>query len=52
MKIGDSEINHLPVVDIKDQHKLVGFLTKGDILRAYRKLQMREVHDGKTVCDT
>jgi CIC family chloride channel protein len=52
MRIGDSEINHLPVVDENDPHKLVGFLTKGDILRAYRKLQMQEVHDGKTVCDT
>jgi CIC family chloride channel protein len=52
MKIGDSEINHLPVVAADNPKKLVGFLTKGDILRAYRKLQMREVHDGKTVCDT
>ncbi|UCH88392.1 MAG: chloride channel protein [Thermoplasmata archaeon] len=52
MRIGDSEINHLPVVTEKDPKKLEGFLTKGDIIRAYRRRQMAEVHDGKTVCDT
>jgi CIC family chloride channel protein len=52
LKIGNTEINHLPVVAATDPHKLVGFLTKGDILKAYRKKQMSEIHDGKTVCDT
>ena len=29
-------LNHLPVVDMDDPERLIGFVTKGDILRAYR----------------
>jgi CIC family chloride channel protein len=52
IRIGDTEINHLPVVAVDDNRKLVGFLTKGDIIRAYRKKQMCEIVDGQMVCDT
>jgi CIC family chloride channel protein len=52
LKIGHSEINHLPVVAVDDPNKLVGFLTKGDIIKAYRKKQMCEIVDGQMVCDT
>ena len=34
-KIGEREISHFPVVDPKDSGKLIGFFTKGDIIRAY-----------------
>ena len=34
-KLGGRDIGHLPVVDPKDATKLIGFLTKGDIIMAY-----------------
>lgn len=33
----DREINHLPVVDRQDPGKMVGFLTRTDIMRAYAR---------------
>jgi CIC family chloride channel protein len=52
IKIGDTDINHLPVVAADDPHKLKGFLTKGDMIKAYRKRQMHEIHEGCMVEDT
>jgi len=37
VKIGDEELSHFPVVDPENPNKLVGFFTKGDIIRAYTK---------------
>ncbi|MDO5835884.1 MAG: chloride channel protein [Methanobacterium sp.] len=37
LKLGDEELSHFPVVDITDPEKIVGFFTKGDIIRAYTK---------------
>jgi CIC family chloride channel protein len=52
IKIGDTDINHLPVVSSDDPKKLEGFLTKGDIIKAYRKRQVHEIHEGCMVEDT
>jgi|Deesub1362A_J573_1020465.scaffolds.fasta_scaffold00341_10 CIC family chloride channel protein len=37
LKAGDKDISHFPVVDPSDSSKLIGFFTKGDIIRAYTK---------------
>lgn len=37
IKTEDEEISHFPVVDPADPHKIIGFFTKGDIIRAYTK---------------
>jgi len=35
LRISDEEISHFPVVDSEDEENLIGFFTKGDIIRAY-----------------
>jgi CIC family chloride channel protein len=35
--LGYREISHLPVVDKSDKLKLVGIITKGDIIKAYNR---------------
>ena len=35
--LGSREISHLPVVDKTNQKKLVGIITKGDIIKAYNR---------------
>lgn len=35
LKTEDEEISHFPVVDPEDEEKIIGFFTKGDIIRAY-----------------
>ncbi|OPY27796.1 MAG: inosine 5'-monophosphate dehydrogenase [Methanobacterium sp. PtaU1.Bin242] len=35
LKTEDEEISHFPVVDPEDEKKIIGFFTKGDIIRAY-----------------
>jgi chloride channel protein, CIC family len=35
VKTEDEEISHFPVLDPKDEEKIIGFFTKGDIIRAY-----------------
>jgi len=35
--LGSREISHLPVVDRTNQKKLVGIITKGDIIKAYNR---------------
>lgn len=37
MRVGAREIGHFPVVDTKDENKLIGFFTIGDMLRAYKQ---------------
>lgn len=37
MRMRFRNISHFPVVDPKDKSKLIGFFTKGDIIRAYRQ---------------
>jgi CIC family chloride channel protein len=37
LKAGGRDISHFPVVDPKDDRKLIGFFTKGDIIRAYTR---------------
>lgn len=37
IKTEDEEISHFPVVDPQDPAKIIGFFTKGDIIRAYTK---------------
>lgn len=37
VKTEDEELSHFPVVDPTDNEKLIGFFTKGDIIRAYTK---------------
>lgn len=37
IKTEDDELSHFPVVDPNDEGKIVGFFTKGDIIRAYIK---------------
>lgn len=36
-------IGHLPVVDPNDRRKLIGFITRSDIIKAYRKRAMEEI---------
>ncbi|RLI82520.1 hypothetical protein DRP07_05080 [Archaeoglobales archaeon] len=40
MKSGGRDISHFPVVDPSDDSKLIGFFTKGDIIRAYTRKRM------------
>ena len=42
LKVGGRDVSHFPVVDPDDRRKLIGFLTKGDILRAYMKKKAEE----------
>ena len=39
-KLGKKEIGHLPVVDPKDSSKLIGYITKGDIVRIYNRKRL------------
>jgi CIC family chloride channel protein len=40
IKTGGKDISHFPVVDPTDDSKLIGFFTKGDIIRAYTRRRM------------
>jgi len=35
--LGSREISHLPVVNKQQEHKLIGIITKGDIIKAYNR---------------
>jgi CIC family chloride channel protein len=43
-KMAIAEIGHLPVVSEENPLKLVGFLSRGDIIRAYQRKAMEERH--------
>ena len=38
--LGSREISHLPVVDVSDKKKLIGIITKGDIIKAYNRQRL------------
>jgi len=38
--LGSREISHLPVVDISNEKKLIGIITKGDIIKAYNRQRL------------
>ena len=38
--LGSREISHLPVVDTSDNKKLIGIITKGDIIKAYNRQRL------------
>ena len=38
--LGSREISHLPVVDTADRKKLIGIITKGDIIKAYNRQRL------------
>ena len=38
--LGSREISHLPVVDSSDKKKLIGIITKGDIIKAYNRQRL------------
>ncbi|HIN08624.1 MAG TPA: CBS domain-containing protein [Candidatus Poseidoniales archaeon] len=38
--LGQKEISHLPVVDPHDSTRLVGLITKGDIIKAYNQRRL------------
>lgn len=38
--LGSREISHLPVVDITDKKRLIGIITKGDIIKAYNRQRL------------
>ncbi|MBO8181363.1 MAG: chloride channel protein [Archaeoglobus sp.] len=40
MKAAGKDVSHFPVVDPADDSRLIGFFTKGDIIRAYTKKRM------------
>jgi len=44
MKIGQKEISHFPVVDNKDDTKLIGFVTKDDIINAYKRKKLESTY--------
>ena len=39
-KLGQKEIGHLPVVDPEDSTKLIGYITKGDIVKIYNRKRL------------
>jgi CIC family chloride channel protein len=43
-KMAIAEIGHLPVVSEEDPRRLMGFLSRGDIIRAYQRKAMEERH--------
>jgi len=38
--LGSREISHLPVVDTSNKEKLIGIITKGDIIKAYNRQRL------------
>jgi CIC family chloride channel protein len=40
------DIGHLPVVDPADPHRLVGLVTRSDVIRAYKQRAMEDLADG------
>ena len=38
--LGSREISHLPVVDFNNKRKLIGIITKGDIIKAYNRRRL------------
>jgi CIC family chloride channel protein len=41
LKAGNRDISHFPVVDPLNSERLIGFFTKGDILRAYTRKRLQ-----------
>ena len=39
-KLGEKEIGHLPVVDPRDDSKLIGYITKGDEVKSYNRKRL------------
>ena len=42
LKMDEQHVNRLPVVENKDSLKLVGWITRSDVMRAYRKYKTRK----------
>ena len=42
LKVGGRDVSHFPVVDPQNRDRLIGFFTKGDILRTYMRKRAEE----------
>ena len=63
MKMAESGINRFPVIDSRENHQLVGWITRSDVMRAYRRAKtdirfwqeedilFQRIHSGVEVSD-